>query len=692
MTSGPLLRYSHALMPPTKRLLCTVQARDSWSSARALELTTRHGLVQTPVFMPVATHASLRHLELTVAESLDYPVLLANTYHLLIRPGPEVLKKVGGIHPFMRWNGSVLTDSGGFQLFSLSNQLSMTEEGAVFRSYTDGRQIKLTPELSIEMQGIIGSDIMMVLDHCIPSTESETAARAALELTTRWAKRSFLARGDSDQALFGIVQGACYPHLRRESAAQITEIPFDGFALGGLAVGESKAEREDTTEFAAQLLPDDQPRYLMGVGTPIDLLESVRRGIDMFDCILPTSLAAQGSCFTSHGKVDLRRGVYRASEIPLDCNCSCSTCTRFSRAYLHHLVQVKEPIVAQLLSIHNLHFYRELMRRMRQAILEGSFQALYNREAGLLAAPDLDNPPQPPRPKKGPSRFIRGEYEVLCHLVEGSRAAIGAIKHRSSGESMHRTSDPSVEAHALYVEQPNLVFQASCSGEPLVIWDIGLGAATNVMACIRTLEQQGVVRSVRIISFERDLDPLRLALTHPRFFPHLHHPAPQQLLRNGKWHSQKIDLKWELCEGDLLELLIQPQQLADLPAPEIIWHDPFSTKVDSELWSVVAFQALLRATAQKHTRLFTYSNSTAVRASMLVAGWYVGRGIAMPPKSETTIAYSPSSVEAGEAQALLDHSWLSRWERSHTKEPIGAAGIDFEAAIRGHQQFVGGLC
>ena len=387
-------------MSDKERLPCILEATDPWSHARALSLSTLHGTVETPIFMPVATQAALRHVDLNVAKDLDYQVLLANTYHLLLRPGAEVLSKVGGLHPFMQWERAVLTDSGGYQIFSLSKQLSLSEEGATFRSYTDGKRIALTPELSIEMQGIIGSDIMMVLDHCVSSTSDEVTTRGALELTTRWAKRSLLARGDSMQALFGIVQGGCFQQLRRESAEQITEMPFDGFALGGLAVGESKTEREDITEFAALLLPSAKPRYLMGVGTPIDLLEAVRRGIDMFDCILPTALASQGVCFTSHGKIDLRRGIYKLQEMPLDALCPCSTCLRFSRAYLHHLIKSKESVAGQLLSIHNLTFYRRLMHRMRAAILTGQFRALYESEVNALSSNDLDNPTSPPQRKR----------------------------------------------------------------------------------------------------------------------------------------------------------------------------------------------------------------------------------------------------------------------------------------------------
>lgn len=344
-----------------------------------------HGTVQTPIFMPVATLGALRHTDLSVAEQLDYQVLLANTYHLMIRPGYEYFARSGGLHSFMRWPKGILTDSGGFQLFSLSKQIRITEEGATFRSYTDGRKILLSPESSIAMQRAIGSDIMMVLDHCIPSTSSQADLKRALELTTRWAARSLKARSDSPQALFGIVQGGCDKDLRIESAKQITDLDFDGFALGGLAVGESRAEREETIGHAAALLPTDKPRYVMGIGTPIDLLEAVRCGADMFDCIMPTAMGTQGVAFTSEGKVDLRRGVYRTQEQQLDSSCDCLTCQRFTRAYLHHLAKAKESVGWQHISLHNLTFYRKLMRRIRQAILSDSFRALYEELAPWIS-------------------------------------------------------------------------------------------------------------------------------------------------------------------------------------------------------------------------------------------------------------------------------------------------------------------
>lgn len=376
------------------RLSTRLEATDTWSNARALTIKTLHGEVATPIFMPVATHAALRYIDLDTAHELDYQILLANTYHLMIRPGKDTFSECGGIHTFMRWQSSVLTDSGGFQLFSLSKQFKVKEQGAIFRSYTDGAQMLLSPESSIEMQMAIGSDIMMVLDHCIPSTSEKTALRQALELTTRWAERSLKARGESPQALFGIVQGGCDPELRRESAARITALGFDGFALGGLAVGEERSIRDDTIELSTPLLPADRPRYVMGIGTPIDLLEAVKRGADMFDCIMPTALAGQGVAFTSRGKVDLRRGVYRGLiNTPLDPECSCLTCGRFSRGYLHQLIKVREPIGWQHLALHNLTFYRSLMRRIRNSILAGGFKEVYEGLKPTLEAADLDYPP-----------------------------------------------------------------------------------------------------------------------------------------------------------------------------------------------------------------------------------------------------------------------------------------------------------
>jgi queuine tRNA-ribosyltransferase len=319
-------------------------------------------------------------------------MLLANTYHLLLRPGPEVFERFGGIHRFMGWDGPILTDSGGYQIFSLPHSRAIDEGGARFQSYVDGRMILLSPEESIRVQKAIGSDVMMVLDQCIASTASHAEAEAAMHLTHRWARRSFAARGDSPQALFAIVQGACFEDLRKQSAAVLREIPFDGYAIGGLAVGETKAQREDFTELTAGLLPSDRARYLMGVGTPIDILEAVYRGMDLFDCILPSALAKRGTVFTTRGKLQLRRTVYKFDENALDPDCSCDTCGKYSRAYLHHLVKTDEVLGWRLLSLHNLTHYHDLMAGIRGAILEDRFPEFYRVKKQELLREDEENP------------------------------------------------------------------------------------------------------------------------------------------------------------------------------------------------------------------------------------------------------------------------------------------------------------
>lgn len=356
------------------RLPFTLEKTASDSRARATRFTTLHGEMQTPIFMPVGTQATVKGINTESLKTVGSRMLLANTYHLMLRPGAEVFKHVGGIHPFMNWDGPVLTDSGGFQIFSLPHSRALTEEGAKFQSYVDGKMHLLSPEESIRVQRAIGSDVMMVLDQCIPSTSDHATARKAMELTHRWAKRSLDARGDSPQALFGIIQGACFEDLRKESVSALTSMPFDGFAIGGLAVGETKSQREDFTEITAALLPPEFPRYLMGVGTPLDILEAVHRGVDMFDCILPSALAKRGTAFTSRGKVQMRRSAYKFSETPLDADCACETCKTYSRAYLHHLTKTEEVLGWQLISLHNLTFYHAIMAEMRAAIFTGSFR------------------------------------------------------------------------------------------------------------------------------------------------------------------------------------------------------------------------------------------------------------------------------------------------------------------------------
>ncbi|MDB4945005.1 MAG: tRNA-guanine transglycosylase [Labilithrix sp.] len=350
-----------------------VSATDPGSRARRGHLTTAHGVVETPVFMDVGTRASVTHCAPRDLAEVGTQVVLGNTYHLMLRPGPEAFRKLGGIHAFMRWDGPVLTDSGGYQIFSLPADRVITEKGARFKGYTDQQMHLLSPERSIEVQTAIGSDIMMVLDECINSMSDEPTTRAAMERTHRWALRSLAARTNPAQGLFAIVQGGVVPELRRQSAAFLTAHPFDGFAIGGLAVGDTRVEREDVTALAAELLPRDRPRYLMGVGTPPDLLQAMLAGVDMFDCIIPTQLATQGTAFTSTGRVRLTRTTNFLAEEDLDPKCACSTCRTFSRAYLHHLFKAKEPLGPRLVSLHNLHYYHQLMAESRRAIEEGVF-------------------------------------------------------------------------------------------------------------------------------------------------------------------------------------------------------------------------------------------------------------------------------------------------------------------------------
>jgi queuine tRNA-ribosyltransferase len=340
--------------------------------------------------MPVGTQATVKAQTVDRLKLTGTRVLLANTYHLLLRPGPQVFQRLGGIHRFMNWDGPVLTDSGGFQIFSLPHSRSMNEDGARFRSYVDGKLYFLSPESSIAMQHALGSDIMMALDQCIPSTAPYAHAEAAMELTHRWAERSLRARGDSPQALFGIVQGACHHDLRRKSAAFLSELPFDGLAIGGLAVGETQRERYEMTGLVTDRLPNTLPRYLMGVGTPIDMLESVHRGVDMFDCIIPSQLAHRGVAFTSHGKLQLRRSVYKLLEDPVDARCDCQTCRHYSRAYIHHLIKANEFLGWHLLGVHNLTFYHRLMREMRDSI--SSFFRTTKRNASNWCEPTKRTP------------------------------------------------------------------------------------------------------------------------------------------------------------------------------------------------------------------------------------------------------------------------------------------------------------
>ncbi|MCW5206540.1 tRNA guanosine(34) transglycosylase Tgt [Desulfobulbus sp. F5] len=352
----------------------TLLHRSSQCAARSGRVSTLHGSVETPVFMPVGTQATVKAVTPENLEELGAQIILGNTYHLFIRPGHELIRSCfGGLHKFMHWDKPILTDSGGFQIFSLKELAKITELGAEFRSHIDGSKLFLSPEKVVEVQEALGSDIMMVLDTCIPYPATFDEAAKATALTSRWAKRCRTAQNETGQLLFGIVQGGMYPELRRQSAEELIDIGFDGYALGGLSVGEPKEQMHAMLDATVHLLPDNHPKYLMGVGTPEDLVEGVFRGVDMFDCVMPTRNARNGMLFTSSGRVVIKNSCYREDQGPVDERCNCYTCRNYSRAYLRHLFQCNEILAYQLNSIHNLHYYCSLMAEMRKAIAADRF-------------------------------------------------------------------------------------------------------------------------------------------------------------------------------------------------------------------------------------------------------------------------------------------------------------------------------
>jgi queuine tRNA-ribosyltransferase len=345
--------------------------------ARRGRMTFDRGVVETPAFMPVGTYGTVKAMTPEELTQIGAQIILGNTFHLMLRPGMEVMRAHGGLHRFMHWTGPILTDSGGFQVFSLATLRKITEEGVSFRSPINGDAVMLTPERSMQVQRDLDSDIVMIFDECTPYPATEQEARHSMELSLRWAARSRAEfdRLENPHALFGIVQGGMYDALRRESIAGLTEIGFDGYAIGGLAVGEPKEERERVLDAIEADMPAERPRYLMGVGTPEDLVEAVRRGVDMFDCVMPTRHARNGHLFTSSGVVKIRNARYEADTGPLDPACNCYTCANYTRSYLRHLDRCNEILAARLGTIHNLHYYLQLMRGMREAIAAHQFDA-----------------------------------------------------------------------------------------------------------------------------------------------------------------------------------------------------------------------------------------------------------------------------------------------------------------------------
>ena len=366
-------------------------SQDPKSKARRGRLTTGHGVVNTPAFMPIGTQGTVKAVSPRELRELNAPIILGNTYHLFVRPGLEVIKQFGGLHQFMNWNGPLLTDSGGYQIFSLAKLRKITDDGVHFQNHVDGTPAFISPEIAMEIQTTLGSDIAMVLDECPPwPCEREYAARS-LEMTTRWAKRCKEWRDanaerrtsnaqhsteEADTMLFGIVQGATFDDLRKESAQAVVDIGFDGYAIGGVSVGEPEKEMLRAVESSEPSLPADKPRYAMGLGTPPQMLEMIARGIDMFDCVLPTRLARNGTAFTAEGTLNLKNAEFAMQKGPIGEGCSCPACSEFSRAYIRHLVKAEEILGLRLITMHNLHFYLDLMRKAGEAISAGTFDQM----------------------------------------------------------------------------------------------------------------------------------------------------------------------------------------------------------------------------------------------------------------------------------------------------------------------------
>ena len=349
----------------------TVIKTDPNSKARLGQLVTPHGVVQTPCFMTVGTQGTVKAMLPRDLKEIGCQILLGNTYHLYLRPGHELIRELGGLHKFMGWDGPILTDSGGYQVFSLAHLRKITEEGAKFQSHIDGSSHLLTPEKAVEIQEALGSDIAMVLDECIAHDAAREYVGSSTERTIRWAERCLASRRKPAQLLFGIIQGGMFEDLRRSCVEALSPLPFDGFAVGGLGVGEGEALLNSVGAFTAALLPEDKPRYLMGVGRPQDIAAAVRAGFDMFDCVIPTRNARNGTLFTFNGKVNIKRAEYARDPRPLDENCACYSCRSFSRAYLRHLFMAGEILSAQLNTLHNLYFYQAFMTRCREAIRAG---------------------------------------------------------------------------------------------------------------------------------------------------------------------------------------------------------------------------------------------------------------------------------------------------------------------------------
>ncbi len=630
-------------------------------TARAGVLTVRGIAVQTPTFMPVGTHANVRHVPTAEVVASGARVLLANTYHLYLRPGPEVMRHFGSVHGFMQWPNAVLTDSGGFQIFSLADKRELTEDAAIFNSPYGGGKVRLTPELSIEAQRAIGSDIAMVLDVCPSSTAPEVEIRAAMDRTHRWAVRSLEAHRavPTTQALFAIVQGGVSEAFRRESAEVLTQHPFHGFAIGGLAVGETREELYRMCAYTAQWLPTGKPRYVMGVGTPRDLVNCVAGGADMFDCIIPTKMAQQGYAYTYRGVERLHQMKHRLSKEPVEEGCDCSTCRTYARGYVHHLFRANQSLGPALISAHNLRHFQRLMTRLRAAVVAGEFS---NESRTIL------------------SGLEAAEAEQRPHFVPVTlESGVRAVRDETTSEVMHPGPGPWVEANSLYVEQLGLEARLRASAAGVVrVLDVGLGAAANALAAIECAERVGAPRArLVVVSLERAIEPLEAALRDGKFeYIERHRAKVEALLRDRVWRTDQVE--WRLLVGDAYEALCQTEGKFDL-----VFHDPFSPEHNADLWTVEFFDSI-RERCASNAELATYSAATPARVAMLLAGFYVGPGIPSGARPETTRA----AMRADALPELLGERWLGRWERSSARSPpLKPFDLGVASAVRGHPQF-----
>ncbi len=348
-------------------------AKDNKTKARCGEITTKHGIIPTPAFMPVGTQATVKALTPFQLKETKASALLCNAYHLYLRPGADVVRKLGGLHKFMNWDGAIITDSGGYQVFSLASLTKVTDDGVEFQSPIDGSKKFLDPEIVMNIQHSLGADIIMAFDECLPYPCEMDRVKQSMYRTLKWANRCLNAHNREDQALFAIVQGSVFKDIRIECADRLVEMEFSGYAIGGLSVGEGNQLMNEVLEYTVPRLPEDRPRYLMGVGFPLDILDGIEHGIDLFDCVIPTRNGRNGCAFTTEGKLKIRNSCYKADERPIDKNCNCYTCKNFSRAYIRHLLTANEILGLSLMSSHNICFYENLMERARQSIIEGNF-------------------------------------------------------------------------------------------------------------------------------------------------------------------------------------------------------------------------------------------------------------------------------------------------------------------------------